>query len=66
MNKEELILFSTLVWRYGDVFIDEKFEIETHIVSISFDDFLNFGFQELEVHHDKEKRISYYRIRKTN
>jgi tRNA splicing ligase len=65
MNKQELIIMCALVWNYGDVFVDDD-EVETHIVKISYDDFLNFGFSELEVYHDDERKVTYYRVRRTN
>ena len=37
LSKEEIITLSALVWKYGDVFIDDN-EIETHIVKISVDE----------------------------
>ncbi len=63
-DKVMLTVLSALVWKYGDIFVDDA-EVEHHIVEISFDDVLNFGFQQLEVLHDQENQKTYYRVRKT-
>ena len=64
MDKEALIVLGALIWKYGDIAIDEDTEEEFHFIEISYDDFLNFGFQTLEVSHDDKERKTYYRMKK--
>jgi len=62
-EQEIMMVLSALVWKYGEVSVDDK-EIETHAMKITYNDFINFGHQTLEVMHDDENKVSYYRVRK--
>ena len=63
MTEEEWIfLFTTMVWKYGEAFVDND-EIEHHVMKVTEEESLNFGCQVLEVLHKED--ASYYRVKRT-
>ena len=61
IDKESLLLLSAIVWKYGEVFVDDN-EIEYHVIKLAEEEFLDFGYQALEVYH--KEGISYYGIKR--
>lgn len=64
-TKEEIIVLAAIVWKYGDIYIDEKTEIEHHIIGIPYSEFMNFALEKFEVAHDDKEGITYFKVQKT-